>query len=72
MPCHVWYDKAGDDVRPWLVRKHTGETVRAAKVRLGGLVVTAFEPTGFVVLQPGGPRGCVVCDEVTCEEEAPA
>lgn len=69
MPCYVWYDKSGGEQRPWLVRKHGGETVRARCVRMQGLVVTGFAPAGFMELQPGGPRGVVVCDDVRCEDE---
>lgn len=69
MTCFVWYDKTGNDQRPWLVRKHGGEVFRARAVRMQGLVATAFEREGFSALQPGGPRGVVVCDDVRCEDE---
>lgn len=69
MPCHVWYSRDGGDERPWLVRRHDGQVTRARVVRLQGLVTTAFARDGFSGLQPGGPRGVVVCDDVRCEDE---
>ncbi len=69
MSVTVWYDKAGSDALPWLVRRTDGSVSRARVVTLQGLVRTAFEPAGFTALQPGGPRAVVVCDDVRCEGE---
>jgi hypothetical protein len=68
--CIVWYDKAGSDAHPWLIRRTDGTLSRAKVVTLQGLVRTAFEAAGFADLL-GGPRGVVVCDDVRCDGEQP-
>jgi len=67
MQALVWYDKAGSDERPWLVRQTDGRFVRARIVTLQGLVRTDFNPEGFSGL-PCGPKGVVVCDDVFCQD----
>lgn len=75
----IWFDKS-DAARPWLVRKATGETVRARHVEILGsgseeqetLASTAFRDEGFAELQPGGPRGIINCGAVRLSDEASA
>jgi hypothetical protein len=68
LSCIVWYDKAGSDAHPWLIRRTDGTMSRAKVVTLQGLVRTAFQAEGHLAL-PLGPRGVIVCDDVRCEGE---
>jgi hypothetical protein len=65
----LWYNKAGDDLRPWLVREESGKLRKAARVRFDGQIQTLFYAEGNLLL-PGGPRGVIQCDGAVWLDDA--
>lgn len=73
-PVTVWYDPT-DSARPWLVKRGDAVT-RAAEIEVldaagDRVAMTATKDEGFHDLQPGGPRGVLVCDDVLALDEVP-
>ena len=66
----VWYNKTATDNRVWCVlRGDTTVRARCVEFPTGGS--TAFLASGFLELQPGGPRGVIFANSVILTDEVP-
>ena len=63
----IWYDRTATDERVWCVRRGDS-TVRCVGVAFEN-GVTSFAAEGHSDLQPGGPRGAIRAEGVTCFDE---